>query len=356
MTALLRSLATVLVFCATAYAETPASRVDASGTVTVSGFTLPLPPHMSAEAQAMLKAKLQGGPDFDLNDPAEVAKIRAMLRQGMNPAAAKMAEAFAVDLKEETIGGIHAVVATPKGGVALKNRNRVLINLHGGGFVVGDAANLGMFDSIPVAARGRIKVISLDYRMGPEAQFPAASQDVAAAYKALLKTYKPGKIGIYGCSAGGILSAQAAAWIQQENLPRPGAIGVLCAGADAKWAGDSNYVVAVILGKKPLDPQIGPKIDEKLYYGATDMSTPLMSPVVSPKILAAFPPTLLITGTRSEDLSTAANTHRELVKAGVDAELHVWDGMWHGFIDEANLPEAQEATAVIVKFFDKHLK
>ena len=83
---------------------------------------------------------------------------------------------------------------------------------------------------MPIAALGRIKVVSLDYRQGPEHRHPAASEDVAAAYRELLKTYRPENIGIYGCSAGGMLAGMSVAWFQRHGLPRPGAVGILCAG------------------------------------------------------------------------------------------------------------------------------
>jgi carboxylesterase type B len=102
------------------------------------------------------------------------------------------------------------------------NRGRVLINLHGGAFLWG-AHSGGLVESIPVASVGKLKVISVDYRQGPEATFPAASEDVAAVYTALLKRYEPQNIGIYGCSAGGVLTAQSVAWIAAHGLPRPGA-------------------------------------------------------------------------------------------------------------------------------------
>jgi acetyl esterase/lipase len=70
--------------------------------------------------------------------------------------------------------------------------------LHGGAFLWG-AHSGGLVESIPVASVGKMKVISVDYRQGPEAAFPAASEDVAVVYTALLKHYKPRNIGIYGC-------------------------------------------------------------------------------------------------------------------------------------------------------------
>jgi acetyl esterase/lipase len=72
-------------------------------------------------------------------------------------------------------------------------------------------------------------------------------------------------------------------------------------------------------------------------------------------MLARFPPTLLITGTRAYDLSAVVETHRQLVKNGAEAELHLWDGMNHCFFFDVDLPESKEAYAVIARFFGKHL-
>jgi epsilon-lactone hydrolase len=55
---------------------------------------------------------------------------------------------------------------------------------------------------------------------------------VAAVYRALLEHYEPREIGIYGTSAGGILTAEAIAWFEDHGLPLPGAIGTFCAGVD----------------------------------------------------------------------------------------------------------------------------
>jgi len=63
----------------------------------------------------------------------------------------------------------------------------------------------------------------------------------------------------------------------------------------------------------------------------------------------------MMTGTRDVAMSDAVHTHVELVKAGVDADLHVWDGMGHAFFYDPTLPESKEAFAVVVKFFDRHL-
>ena len=80
---------------------------------------------------------------------------------------------------------------------------------------------------MPVASLGKIRVVAVDYRQGPEHVFPAASEDVTAVYRELLKHYPAENIGIYGNSAGAVLTAMVIAWFQKEGLPRPGAIGLL---------------------------------------------------------------------------------------------------------------------------------
>ena len=80
-----------------------------------------------------------------------------------------------------------------------------------------------------------------------------------------------------------------------------------------------------------------------------------MFPANSPTLLAKFPPTLLITGTRDFTMSSEIQSQRLLTNAGVDAELHVWDGMWHSFFSDPEMPESKEAYAVMVGFFDRHL-
>jgi monoterpene epsilon-lactone hydrolase len=96
----------------------------------------------------------------------------------------------------------------------------------------------------------------------------------------------------------------------------------------------------------PIEPKAVrlPAVTQAYLKGA-DLRSALASPALYPKILAQFPPTLLITGTRSFGMSAAIQTHKELVKAGVDADLHMWDGHGHCFYYDFDLPESHEAFA-----------
>jgi acetyl esterase/lipase len=268
-------------------------------------------------------------------------------------------EVFSVERSDVTIGGVHAYDYTPQGGVSAANRQRVLINLHGGAFM-GCWPACAELESMPVSAMGRIRVVSLDYRQGPKYRFPAASEDVASVYRELLKTYRPQNVGIYGCSAGGMLTGMAVAWFQKHDLPRPGAIGILCAGmtlAPNGFGGDAAYTTAAIgESRAPPPPQSDAGAGAALpYFSGVSISDPLAAPASSPQVLAEFPPTLVVTGTRAFELSSAVHTHALLVKAGVDADLHVWEGMFHGFFYNADVPESRDCYDVIVNFFASHL-
>jgi len=260
---------------------------------------------------------------------------------------------FAVDRRDQKLAGVHVYIYTPNAGIVERNKHRVLINLHGGGFM-GCWPGCAELESIPVSALGKIEVVSVDYREGPDYKFPAASEDVAVVYQELLKTHKPKDIGIYGCSAGGMQTAMSVAWFQTHSLPTPGAIGILCASAGGVFGGDSSFIASP-LGEARMPFPMPPSTARLGYFSGTDPKDPLIAPLNSPEIIAKFPPTLIVTGTRSFEFSAAVNTHTELVKAGVDAELHVWEGLFHGFFYNVDVPESKDAFNVIVKFFDRHL-
>ncbi len=320
--------------------------IESNGTVQVPARSVPLSTLLSPEAKSYVTEHLKNMQDPDLlkSDDGVPRFMKHYLERDQ--------EQFALDRKDEKVAGVHVYMYVPKAGIAAENRNRVLINLHGGGFS-GCWPGCAELESIPISALMRIKVVTVDYREGPEYKFPAASEDVAKVYAELLKTYKPKNIGIYGCSAGGMLTAMSLAWFQTHDLPTPGADGIFCASAGA-FGGDATYI-AFPLGEArvPVEGQISQR--RLGYFSSADMKDPLVQPSNSPAVLAKFPPTLILTATRDFAMSGAINTDILLTKAGVDSELHVWDGLFHGFFYNADVPESKEAFAIIDQFFDRHL-
>ena len=321
--------------------------LESDGTIELPAESVPLSRFLSPEAKAYLNQHLH-----DMLD-SNMTRQENGIPRFMIPYLERQKTLFGVEVADQKIAGVHAFVYTPTAGISFANSKRVLIDLHGGGFS-GCWPGCAELESRPVAALGRIKVISLDYREGPEHKFPAASEDVAAVYAELLKTYKPENVGIYGCSAGGILTAESVAWFQKHQLPRPGAIGIFCASA-GEFGGDAAYT-STPLGEARLMPQMRDGGMKQLgYFADADPKDPLVAPIYSLEVLGKFPPTLMITGTRAFELSSAVHTHAQLVRLGVDAELHVWEGLFHGFFYNPDVPESQDAYNVIVKFFDQRL-
>lgn len=320
--------------------------VDPNGAVQIPGYTVPLSSFLSPEAKTYMAQHMR-----DMQNP-ELLKQDEGVPRFMKQYLERDEAIFAVERKDASLGGVHTYTYVPRSGISEKNKARVLVNLHGGGFS-GCWPACAELESIPISALMKIKVVTVDYREGPDHKFPAASEDVASVYRELLKTYKPQNIGIYGCSAGGMLTAMSLAWFQTHGLPAPGAVGIYCASAGA-FGGDATYI-AFPFGEGRMPPTRPPGQSQLGYFSGADMKDPLVSPMNSPAILAKFPPTLLITGTRDFAMSGTIHTDTELTKRGVKTELHVWDGLFHGFFYNADVPESRDAFNIMISFFDRNL-
>ncbi len=327
--------------------ETPGVIVRSNGTVELPAEAVPVSKFLSREAKEYLIQHLH-----DMQD-ARMTYAEKGVPRFLMPYLKRQRVLFPVNTEDQKVAGVHVLVYLPDTETAPHKQHAVLINLHGGGFS-GCWPGCAELESRPIAALAGIEVVSIDYRQAPQSKFPAASEDVAAVYKELLKTYRPESVGIYGCSAGGMLTAESIAWFQKHNLPRPGAIGILCASA-GEFGGDAAYT-STPLGKARLMPEMREGgLSRLAYFSGADPQDPLVAPIHSTEILAKFPPTLIITGTRAFEMSSAVYTHSQLVKLGVDAELHVWEGLFHGFFYNPDVPESREAYDVIVRFFHGHL-
>ena len=320
--------------------------IESNGTVKVPARAVPVSTFLSPQAKAYMTRHLQ-----DMQNP-EMLKSNNGVPRFLQPYLERDTQQFALSRTDEKIGGVHVYVYVPKAGIAPENRRRVLINLHGGGFS-GCWPACAELESMPISALMRIKVVTVDYREGPTYKFPAASEDVASVYKVLLKTYPARNIGIYGCSAGGMQTAMSLAWFQAHGLPTPGADGIFCASA-GDFGGDATYI-AFPLGEARMPASGGVNQQRLGYFSDANMNDPLVHPAVSQAVLAKFPPTLILTATRDFALSGAIHTDLLLTQAGVDSELHVWDGLFHGFFYNSDVPESRQAFGIIDKFFDKHL-
>ena len=247
---------------------------------------------------------------------------------------------------------MHAADSGGHDGEAI-HADHVLICLHGGGF---NSDSGSYTESVPIANLTRTRVVSVLYRLAPEHPYPAALEDAVSVYQELLKTYKPANIGIYGTSAGAILTAEVGVRLKQLNLPEPGALGVFSGLGDMTAAGDSAALFTLEGYSGHLDPP-APNPDhhsiDPEYTAGSDPHDPVLSPDYSD--LQGLPPTLFITSTRDILLSGTADMQRAWARDGVPNQLVVFDGLPHAFWNDVSLPESREAYATMARFFNEHL-
>ena len=329
----------------TSAAEAPnrdTSYIDAKGTAHVTRV-VPVPQTISPEAQ---KSISRAEPDQGPPEPLEAR------RKGTDAYTARARVEWTKicpnTIVEAKMAGVPVHIVTPEG-ASEKNKDKVLLNLHGGGF---NSDSGSYTESIPIANYTGIKVVAVLYRLSPEVAFPAAVDDSIAVYKELLNTYKPSHIVIYGTSAGAILTAEVAAKIKQLGLPMPAALGIFSGMGDFARAGDSMAMYGLRGLAGHLDPP-EPGVHDPFYVASTDPKDPVLSPIYSD--MHGLPPTLFITSGRDLLLSGTVNLHRAYLLAGVDVRLVVYDALPHAFWYSPQLPEAIEANHVMADFFVKQL-
>jgi acetyl esterase/lipase len=316
---------------------------DPDGTAHITRV-VPMPSTVSPEAQKWLVSLSQTTPG-----PESLAERRKRTDEWRVSQSAEARRLFPVNVEEATVAGVRTDIITPITAPEA-NRSRVLINLHGGGF---NSDSGSLIEGVPISNLAKIRVVSVYYRLAPENPFPAPVDDVIAVYRELLKTYKPSAIGIFGTSAGAILTAEVAVRLKQLNLPLPAALGMFSVLADYSRPSDSRQIFTLNGLPGGLQPQDPNRRTGDEYARDTDRKDPVLSPLFAD--LKGLPPSLLITSTRDLLLSDTAMFHRALLHAGVHAQLLVFEALPHAFWYHFQLPETKEALDLMSKFFDEKL-
>jgi epsilon-lactone hydrolase len=314
---------------------------DADGTAHITRV-VPMPLTISPEAQKWLTSLTQ-----NKSGPETLAERRARTDIWRAQDSAEARKLYPVNVEETKIAGVRTDIITPLT-IPVANRGRVLINLHGGGF---NSDSGSLIEGVPISNLAKIKVVSVYYRLAPENPFPAPVDDVVAVYKELLKTYKPHSIGIFGTSAGAILSCEVAVRLKQLGLPLPGALGFFSGLADFSQPGDSRQLFALDGFPGMLQPTYPDHLPDDAYVGKTNRKDPVLSPFFAD--LHGMPPTLLVTSTRDLLLSSTTIFHRALLRAGNDAQLVVFEALPHAFWYHFQFPETNEALELMARFFDE---
>jgi len=322
------------------------------GPRTVPGRSIPVPNTASPELQALIAAPYRV-PNWNAN-PKSAAEWKELINRVATAGATvqkTVREKLGVTMEASEIAGVKVFILSPKE-IPPANRNRLLVNVHGGGYVYGPGES-GTGEATLMAAYGGFKVIAVDYRMPPDYPYPAAMDDAMAVWKEAVKMQNPRNMAIFGTSTGGGMTLAMILRAKQEGLALPAAIAPGTPWSDLTETGDS-YKTNEWLDNVLVSYNGYLRHAAELYANGHDLKDPQLSPIYGD--FTGFPPAILTSGTRDLFLSLTVLTHRKLRRAGVEAELQVFEGMSHAQYNfNPSLPEAKEVFAEIAGFFDKHL-
>jgi epsilon-lactone hydrolase len=228
--------------------------------------------------------------------------------------------------------------------------DQAIFYTHGGGYISGNCVDHRMHVAKIVQATG-VGALLYDYRLAPKHPFPAAMEDTLASYRWLLdQGVTPSNIIIVGESAGGGLCLASLLAIRDEQLPLPAAGVALSPWTDLKCSGNSYHTNAL----RDISTLGSWEIWSGYYIGPNDPGHPWISPLYGD--LQGLPPILIQVGDHEILLDDSVRFAKKAKDAGVDIELHVWEGMVHCFPLLAPMfPEATQAYAETISYIQKQL-
>jgi monoterpene epsilon-lactone hydrolase len=306
---------------------------------------------ISPEAMAFLRSQPSlAGPSSlyaDMASPAQVPVFRAQFQEQEDIVEEKIIADHDLVIERDTISGVPVVIVHPRQ-IAEDMRDKAVLNIHGGGFTIGTGRER---TALLTAAELGATVYSVDYALSPDAAFPAAIEQCLAVYRDL--TARIGGRNLVGVasSSGGQIMLAMINRARGEGLPMVAALGLYTPASDISGDGDSG----VVNSERDLMPtDLALAFAHLNYVPGADLHDPAVSPIYA-SYDAGFPPAVLNTGTRDSLMSNSIRLYWVLREAGVDVELLVSEGMWHGFNWEPALPEAIRARTAVYDFLRARL-
>lgn len=315
------------------------------GAQRVPARTIPVPQHLSPQAQAALRVPVVDSfpPYPALDDVTGWRKRIAATDQVILKMIAAPSGGFDAEVRELREGNAKAYEVTPAG--IGKNDRRVYLDVHGGGLING-AGEVCRAMTLRTASLVGARVVGVDYRMPPDHPFPAGLDDCLTFYRALLRDYRPQDIVVGGGSAGGNVVAAMLLKARDQGLPLPAGVVLLTPEVDLTESGDTfhtNLGVDRTLRSSLMQANL-------LYAGGHALTDPYVSPLFG-DFTKGFPPALITAGTRDLFLSNAVRMHRALRNASIAAELHIGEALSHGYFGGA--PEDDEMDREIRRFCEE---
>ena len=324
-----------------------------TATTAAAGWSPLIPATVSPEAKAFLAtfpepAAKPPSPAADDKDGWERAYVGNEVE--MRQRNAEIAAHYRPQLVRTQIGGVPVLDVRPEAWVESR---RVLVYVHGGGYVLHSAAST-LTSSVPVANDTGLRVCAVDYTRAPAAGYREIVGQVSAVVTALREAgHDWADIALFGDSAGAAIACGAILKVRDDGLGLPAALVLWSPWADIAEVGDSYATLR--------DADLVFRYEQHLksaalaYAPAIEHRHPWVSPVYA-DFRAGFPPTLIQGGTKEIFLSNCVRLYQALDTAGQTAKLDLYEGMPHVFqAFRPDLPESRLARQKMKAFLDRSL-
>ena len=243
---------------------------------------------------------------------------------------------FGIKVKRDNFSGIPGAIFTPRKNV---NTKSIIFYLHGGGYCFGSSLTTHKVGLTKLAKQTRSVCYSVDYRLAPEHQYPAALDDALTAWKHIVSQNRNCNIILAGDSAGGGLGLALMMYLRDNNEQLPDGLVLFSPWTDLTCSGETYET------KAKYDPMFStnmPKDSANIYVPEDVKKT---DPYVSPLYgnFTNLPRTLVLVGDNEILLDDSRLFAQKAEESGVDIEIDIWPSMFHdwwlfgSFIPETRL-------------------
>lgn len=229
---------------------------------------------------------------------------------------------FGIKVKRDDFSGIPGAIFTPSKNV---NTKSIIVYLHGGGYCFGSSLTTHKVGLTKLAKQTRLVCYSVDYRLAPEHQYPAALDDALIAWNHIVSQNPNCNIMLAGDSAGGGLSLALTMYLRDNNERLPDGLVLFSPWTDLTCSGETYQT------KAKYDPMFTtnmPKDSAKNYVPEDVKKTdPYISPLYGS--FTNLPRTLILVGENEILLDDSILFAQKAKESGVDIEIDIWSNMFH---------------------------
>ena len=253
---------------------------------------------------------------------------------------------FGIKVKRDNFSGIPGAIFTPSKNV---NTKSIIVYLHGGGYCFGSSLTTHKVGLTKLAKQTRLICYSVDYRLAPEHQYPAALEDVLTAWKHIVSENPNCNIILAGDSAGGGLSLALMMYLRDNNERRPDGLVLFSPWTDLTCSGKTYQT------KAKYDPMFTTNMpkDSAKNYVPEDVATtdPYISPLYGS--LTNLPRTLILVGENEILLDDSRLFYQKAKESGVDIEIDIWPSMFHDWwLFGSFIPETKQVLDKTANWID----